>query len=351
MISIKKYLNLSTPSDETLRRVLNLLVHAVESHTVEGDPEDYRRFRTSLQIALKELGPESSADQLLVMVGGVTTAMREYSERTTEFVRSQAAEYHRIVHLLTQTVTSCSEGDDRTLGRLKNLEAQFQRAAQVEDVRALRIELGHCLASLRESVREHKEEAAKAARMRAEVEAACRPVPRGNTRDPAQPAREDADVDGELEVLTPEIVQTAITEQGPGQPRYVLVLAMDRFAALHARFGAELADRILSLLKREVKRRLNEEDKLYNWHGSVFVALLSRGTRLAEVTAELARTVGTKFEQHMEVGNRSILLTPPVHWVVFPMEGPEEKVLRKIDEFAARHNERASAAGAPARAR
>ncbi|MBL8212465.1 MAG: diguanylate cyclase [Bryobacterales bacterium] len=346
MISIKKYLNRPSSSEDTLRRVLTLLMQAIELHTVEGDADDYRRFRSSMQIALTGFGPESTADQLLVMAGAVTTAVREYSERTSRFIRTQVAEYHRIVHLLTETVSHCAQGDERALGRLKSLEEQLQRAAQVEDVRELRIELGHCLASLQASVQEQKEEAAKAERLRAAVDAVCRPVVQEEPRREGQ-----ARGSGNFDLLTQELVREAVGNRPRDRLQYVLVLVVDKFAALQTRFGPELADRILWLLKRDVKRRLNDQDRLYRWHGAVFVGLLSRDYRLAEVSAEMARAVSSKFEEHVEVGQRSILLTASVNWTVFPMEGPDGEILRKIDEFAGRHSGRGNGSGAFAGAR
>lgn len=345
MISIKKFLNGPSSSEDTLRRVMTLLVQAIELHTVEGDAEDYRRFRSSLQIALQGFGPESTADQLLVMAGAVTTAVREYSERTSRFIRTQVTEYHRIVHLLTETVANCAQGDERALGRLKSLEEQLRRAAQVEDVRDLRIELGHCLAALQASVQEQKEEAAKAERMRAAVEAACR-----EGIGPAQ-ANRAVQAEGNFEPLTAEIVRNAMRARALDRLQYVVVLVVDKFALLQTRFGTDLAERILWLLQRDVKRRLNAQDRLYRWHGAVFVGLLSREHRLSEVSAELARAISAKFEEHVEVGNRSILLTASVNWTVFPMEGPDPEILRKIDEFRARHEVRAPGALAAARPR
>lgn len=344
MISIKKFLNGPSSSEDTLRRVLTLLVQAIELHTVEGDAEDYRRFRSSLQIALQGFGPASTVDQLLVMAGAVTTAVREYSERTSRFIRTQVAEYHRIVHLLTETVANCAQGDERALGRLKSLEEQLRRAAQVEDVRDLRIELGHCLASLQASVQEQKEEAAKAERMRAAVEAAC--------REATAPAPANGAVRADnFEPLTADIVRNAMRARARDKLQYVVVLVVDKFAVLQTRFGTDLAERILWLLQRDVKRRLNAQDRLYRWHGAVFVGLLSRECRLAEVSAELVRAIGSKFEEHVEVGNRSILLTASVNWTVFPLEGPDPEILRKIDEFRALHDVRAPGALAGARPR
>lgn len=339
MISIKKYLNGPSSSDETLRQVLTLLVQAIELHTVEGDEVDYQHFRNSFKTALKGFGPDCPPDQLLIMSGAVSTALREYKERTSRFLRSQNGEYQRIVLMLTDAVANCTQGNHRALGRLKSLETQLERAAQLEDVRTLRIELGQCLETLQESIRQ-QEEAAKqvtvqAERLRVSAQSAGPPV-----------SQRETGPDQATGLLTRDSAEKALVEGRRDGEYYVLVFVIDKFQAIHARFGADLCDRILRRLTRQVQSKLAGNDRLYRWDGPTFVGVLARQERISEITAELARSVGAKFEEHVEVGNRSILLSVSLSWIVFPLGGPAPDIVRRIQEFAARQGARPAMAAA-----
>jgi hypothetical protein len=56
------------------------------------------------------------AEEVLIIVAEAATAFREYSERTTRYRRAQAAEYQRMVTMLTDTITATSHASDRTVG-------------------------------------------------------------------------------------------------------------------------------------------------------------------------------------------------------------------------------------------
>lgn len=334
MISIKKYLGgASSSSDETLRRVLTVLVQAIELHTFEGDEVDYRQFRGSLKTALKEFGAETPPDQLLVMSGAVSNALREYGERTTRFLSGQNGEYQRIVHMLTDAVASCARGNQRAVGRLKALESRLERAAQVEDVRTLRIELGQCLEVLQENMRQQVQDASEAARLHLSAQSVCLPA-----------VSREAGPDAATGLPARDAAEKAMTDGRRDGEFYVLVFVLDRFPAIQVRFGCDLADNILGRLTRHVQGKLSGNDRLYRWNGTTFVGVLARQGRISEVTGELSRAIGTKFEEHVEVGNRSILLSVSLTWIVFPLAGPASEMVRRIEEFAARQTNRSSSA-------
>ena len=49
MISLKKILQDDDATEETLLRIVRLLLQGIQQHAIEGDAEDVNGFRTSLQ--------------------------------------------------------------------------------------------------------------------------------------------------------------------------------------------------------------------------------------------------------------------------------------------------------------
>ena len=69
MISLKKILQDGGASEQTLSRVLQLLLQGLVQHAIEGDPEDLAAFRASIQKVMDSLDRDPDGSQLLVEAG------------------------------------------------------------------------------------------------------------------------------------------------------------------------------------------------------------------------------------------------------------------------------------------
>src|SRR5581483_913005 len=159
MISISKYWKQRIPDENAaLRRALGLLLQSIEIHTASGDEVDYAQFRAGMETITSNFGDDTPAGEVLIMAGKAVNAFREYNERTTRYRKAQAAEFQRMVAMLTDTISATSHASDLSVGRLQDIEKKLERASVIEDVRVLRMQLNECLESIREEIRRQEVE-------------------------------------------------------------------------------------------------------------------------------------------------------------------------------------------------
>ena len=157
MISLKKLLT-DNETAHTLMRVVQLLLQGIALHTVEGDSEDYARFRESIAQVGCRLEEEISSSEALAQAGAVLKALDEYNRRTSNYVRLQNVELQAIVKMLTSTVGAIALAGDQSVRQLQEIEKQVASASQLEDVRLVRAKLSDCLEDIRRETERQRTE-------------------------------------------------------------------------------------------------------------------------------------------------------------------------------------------------
>ena len=92
MISLKKILQDGDGGEETLLRVVRLLLQGVERHAIEGDPDDLGTFRISMQRFANSLEGDPTASEMLVQAGSVLNVLEDYNRRTARYLKRPAGE-------------------------------------------------------------------------------------------------------------------------------------------------------------------------------------------------------------------------------------------------------------------
>jgi diguanylate cyclase (GGDEF)-like protein len=326
MISIKSYLIRSFGFEEASRRAIGVLLQALEAHAVQGDDIDYEQFRSHIRELSRRFTEQTTADELLVVAGAVAASLREYGERTTRYVRAQSAEYQQMLSMLTETIATMTQGSERSITRLRDIEKQLESASIIEDVRTIRLKLGQCLESLREEVEAQENTAAvtatelreSIARSHAYLESVVGEV----QRDPVTglPGRQAA--------------EAAFAEAAAStRSYYVIAFIADRIQAINSRFGYAVGDRVLRKICSHFRGALSADDHIFRWRGPSFVALVESGPAISDVRREVAQIWGTKMDELTQVGSRSVLLPISATCAVFPMTRTVGMLTEKIDQF------------------
>jgi hypothetical protein len=110
VISIKRLLDADRPA-EVFARVAQRLLLGLNTHAVEGDPEDLEHFRLEVNEVWRDFDLNESEEDLMVRTGCLLKAMQEYTRRTTNFHRARRSELQAIVKMLADTVSEMSEPD------------------------------------------------------------------------------------------------------------------------------------------------------------------------------------------------------------------------------------------------
>src|SRR5262249_5209527 len=137
-------------------RIVELLLQGIALHAVEGDPQDHEKFRTDMKSLLDGLGESPSPAALLMTTGAALKTLEDYNQRSTKYIRVQGAELHNMIAMLTKTVATLSAGSERSLIKLQEIGGLVEKAALVEDMRALKERMQVCLEAIREETQRQK---------------------------------------------------------------------------------------------------------------------------------------------------------------------------------------------------
>lgn len=324
MISIKKYLrDQEHETEAALRRALGLLLQLIELHAVEGDEIDYALFRRGIHESASRFSDETPPEDVMIIVGEVATAIKEYGERTTRYRKAQAAEYQRMLAMLTNTITETSHASEQTIVRLQTIEKKLERAAVIEDVRLLRMQLDECLGSIREEIRCCQQTRRLAGKS---------DVPQPVVPVPAKPAETDAATGLPARAAAERALDQACKG---GTPCYAVAFVPNRLESINSRFGNAVGDRVLRSVSDQLRTGLSAGDCLFRWSESCLLTLLVRPSPEHTVHAELQRIMSARHEDVLEIGSRSVLLQTTASWAIFSSNEPARIIRDKIDRFAA----------------
>ncbi|MBZ5619126.1 MAG: diguanylate cyclase [Acidobacteriia bacterium] len=333
MISIKKFLA-SNEAEESLMHMVKLLLQGMAEHSVEGDPEEYTRFRGSIDQVMRQLDEEISTAELLVLSGSALKSFEDYNQRTNTYLRLQSTEFQAMVKMLTSTVSAITAAGDTSVRQLQEIEKQVEAATEIEDVRQIRGRLSECLDGIRrETERQRVEIARTAQELNRGLESAKAGSAAGApTEVPAGPPPAPTDPVTGLppRKAAEEVLARACQDDTPA---YALAVAVDRIQILNTRFGYEVGDEILRYFAGFLKRQLPSTDLLFRWTGPILIALLSRPSSLARVRDEIGHMMEFKYQHTVRTVSRAILLPISTRWAVFPMMASPRMLIQKIDDF------------------
>jgi GGDEF domain-containing protein len=261
--------------------------------------------------------------------GAVLKQLEEYNRHATRALKAQAGERQAMIAMLSQTILKIGGVNERTAGRLREIETRLEKASEIDDVRVLRVKMAECLENIREGRTAHQADADQLM-----DDARAQMLARGIEVPEVGPA---ADIPDAVTGL-PDM-RAAIREFGAppeaGQQLFAVAFAANRLRAINARFGYAVGDVVLTAVKEQIAHRISASDRLFRWRGPCIVAILQRPGSLAAVRQEAARIGAFRLDNTIDIGNRTILLPISCIWsVIAPGESPRE-MASQVDAFVA----------------
>lgn len=327
MISIGKFLKGSDARAKgILLHVINLLLEAVEIHTVQADEQEYRQFQSDIHETAARFSDDTPDDEMLILAGALTTRLKEYGEGATRYLKARNTEYKNMVSMLTRTIVTAARGSDSSITQLRQIETQIKGASAMDDVRKIRWTLGQCLESLQAEIRQRElQSTALTAKLQEAVE---RSQGRVNVPPP------DPGFDSLTSLPDRTAAEAAMMEAAAsGRCCYAVAVVAARIPIVNARFGVGAGDRMLRHLSDHFREGLMPQDRLFRWRGPSFLILMERAAQIIEIRRSIARIANAPLEEHIEMGSRSITLPISAAWSVFPMMSAGKDIVQKIDQF------------------
>jgi diguanylate cyclase (GGDEF)-like protein len=318
VISLKKILPDGDGSEETLLRVLRLLLQGVERHAIEGDPDDLGTFRIGMQRFANSLEGDPAAAEMLAQAGSVLNVLEDYNRRTARYLKRPAGEWQAVVTMLLSAMGGMLSTGGEKAARLQEIAGRVRSAAALEEVHRIRLQLAEWLAEFHLDTGRQKE---PDNRTTAPPEADLPPPPAGNdsvTGFSTRPQAEEA------------LVQAWQTDP----PSYVAVMTLDRLPIFNMRFGHSVGDEVLRYFGEFLQGRLRPGDRIFRWSGAALLVLLPRPNRLEIVRDEVARLMDVRCEHTVQTASRTVLLPIAARWTVFPSMAAPRLLIHKIDAFA-----------------
>jgi GGDEF domain-containing protein len=330
MISLKPYLfgDKGKNADGEYRRIIGLFLQGIALHAVEGDQSDYGPFRAGIDEFAKQITPDTSMSQLLVVVGGALRAMEDYNRRTSKVIHRQNHELQNMVSMLTQTVITIGSSGEASVNKLQDVEKSIEHACMLDDMQLLKLRLGECLEAVREEAQRQKTDG------QSTLESLKKELETSRDRVGFVPAALDLDAATGLPSKKEAVkaIQAAVASP---HNKFLAIAVVSRLQAVNARFGDSIGHSVLATFADHFRGHLAANDRLFRWHGPALVAVLERDERLEKVRTELRRFIEAKLEKTVEVGNRTILLPISASWSIFSVAPPMEAPLTKIEAFTA----------------
>jgi len=316
MISLKRYFNASGEEtsfaqvETSLRQTVSLLISAMGSSAVDGDPAEFSDFRGEIKRIRDGLAPDLPPERLTDLAEAATRALTAYNKRIKALLISQGSEVKHILSLLQDTVINIAGENTRSGKRLQEITIELEKSGAVTDLRVLKGRLTDCLKDLREETLQQKTEAAGTMlKLQMTIEQSRGAVASaGNSLDAVTglPGRDDALV----------AMQAAVAG---GVRQYAVIMVVNRVQMVNARFGREVGDRMLVVFREHMTKQLAAGDKLFHWAGPAFVAILEREVPLGIVRLLVKRMMDVKIEVDYSGDGRSVLIPVSAVWFALPL--------------------------------
>jgi GGDEF domain-containing protein len=317
VISLKKILQDDGAAEETLLRIVRLLLQGIQEHAIEGDPDDLGGFRTSIQKLTNALEGELTVSELLVQAGSALQTLEDYNRRTARYLKRPAGEWQAVVTRLISALAGMPTADGAKVGQLREISGRVRSAGGVDEVHKIRLQLSECLTELQLDTRRQKEQDACVPEPAAE----SGPAPAGNDAATGFATRAQAE-------------EALVHAWQTDPPSYVAVMALERLQIFNMRFGHSVGDEVLRYYGEFLLAQLRPGDRIFRWSSGALLALLARPNRLEIVRDELARLMDIRCEHTVQTASRTILLPITARWTVFPSMAAPRLLIHKIDAFA-----------------
>jgi GGDEF domain-containing protein len=335
VISLKRFLDDGRNDDrvETLERVIQLLLQGFALHSIQGAPEDYTAFQSSIQEVFDSIKTAKDPKDYLVLGGAAISTIEDYQRRTIRYLSRLRSEMQRMIGMLTTSVTAISETGSENLRRLRDIESQVAAAAELDDVRQVKARLSDCLDEIRQERERQKQHTGQTV---ADLSGALESIKADTPAVGAEsgPSHANSEVDSVTGLPGREAAQAAI-ERACSLPRpsHVVVIVLDNLSAINLRYGRGVGDEVLQVFGDYLAQLLPPADELFRWHGPALAAL-ARGPEKAErVREQFVKILEKKFEHSIQTSSRNIILSVTHRWAVLPLAPTAEAVFQKIDLF------------------
>ncbi len=322
ILTLKKYL-----SDENTdaRHLMTVMLNGMAATAVWTDAGEYNGLVADLDRIAEAAAKTPAVERLLAAAGSAVELLDGYNQRTTMFVRRQAAELRKVIGMLAETVITVTGSGELSAKALDEIKGHLVQAGGLEDLAQVKARLGVCLEQVCREAERRKEETEKTITALEDhirrVEAHLKP---------------DTDMDPVTELPGRLSAETALREASvqPGR-KYLVAVVLDSLETVSARFGTTVGNQVLAALARYVEANLQPGDALFRWSGPALLAILPRQSSIDRLRSDLRPVFAKPLQKDIDIGGRDVLVPISPAWAVFGVVPPVATILKHVDTFVA----------------
>src|ERR1035438_1541334 len=134
-----------TPS---LLPAVRLLMEGISRHSVKGDVEEFRKFRSQIQHILQSLDEDRSTYEAYDSADQVVGLLKDYGHRTSKRLGQQGIELHAVIKMLLETFRDLAIAGPEGMRQLHEIGGRLASVSDGENLGQGRLKLAECLSGI-----------------------------------------------------------------------------------------------------------------------------------------------------------------------------------------------------------
>lgn len=286
-------------------------MEGISRHSVKGDVEEFRKFRSQMQHILESLDEDRSPHEVYDSAEHAVGLLKDHGHHTTKHLGQQSIELHAVIKMLFDTFRELAIAGPEKMLRLQELGGALVSTSDGEKLAQCKLKLAECLDEIRQEAERFKNVGG---------------------RTVSGDARKDRLTGLESREVAEVALAKACAAKTPG---CAIVIIIDRIAVYNVRFGRAVGDKVLQFFADYLVQSLPMEGQPFRWSGPA-VLMLRPGTA-EQATSIVRRVLEQPVEYEVELAERTILLPIAARWEVVPLMSDPRLVVNKIDSIVAFH--------------
>src|ERR1035438_6217598 len=229
----------TTSADEgtpSLLPALKVLMEGIARHSVKGDVEEFRKFRSQIQHILQSLDEDRSSHEAYDSADQAVGLLKDYGHRTSKRLGQQGVELHAVIKMLLDTFRDLAIAGPQGMRQLLELGAALASTSDGEKLAQCRLKLAECLGEIRREAERFRKDA--------------------DGRTIFGDARKDRLTGLENREVAEAALSKACAAETPG---CAIIIIIDRIAVYNVRFGRTVGDKVLQFFADYLVQALPSE--------------------------------------------------------------------------------------------
>lgn len=301
----------TTENLDEFGRALTLLMEGIALHAVRTPGLDSETLLMQVREVDEDFVIYPNGANALLAASGANQAMQEYNKAVERQLKGLGDELRAMITMFVGTLIRLSPMSERAGFDLQSAHTRVADASRLEDFHLLRAQFEETLRLLESEHAHHRA-----------------------MQSGLGPGQHEDIVTGLPGRVAAEDYIAKISKEAANV--YMACFVVERVEMFNDHYGYAVGDQILRLFTQKATSTLTPQDRMFRWHGNVFVAVLQRDGSIEKLQSELLRSTHALRSEHaVNLKDRSVILPVSAVSTLIPVtQGAGiDSAVRALDEF------------------